>query len=201
MSTLKNLELLYAAAYEGTSSFEEMVPLGEFTAPEETEENTREMTYTFAVNAEAAVGGDPVFAQITLTVRKDGGWDFKAESGLYDFAFETAGSLQKPKDAGKALDFIESLNLTYLYNAFEKPTNLEAELAAAYAGYLKRLQKYETRGGKLREEPIVYTAAVEQAEGITIDTDEKRMTMEELLEGLDANDALSKLLREGPADA
>lgn len=198
MSTLKNLELVYAAAHEGVSSFEEMVPLGEFKAPEVTEENTRELSYSFTVNAEAALAGDPVFAEVTLTVRKDGGWEFKAESGYYDLAFETSGSLQTPKDAGKALDFIDGLNLTYSYNAFEKPTALEAELSAAYAGYLKRLDRAEKRGGKVREEPIVYTKAVEYPEGI--EEPEDRMTMEELLEGLDANDTLAKLLREGPVE-
>lgn len=198
MSTLKNLELLYAAAHEGVSSFEEMVPLGEFKAPEATEENTREVSYSFTVEAEASGAGDPVFAQVTLTVRKDGGWDFKAESGLYDFAFETSGSLQTPKDAGKALDFIDGLKLGYSYNAFEKPTNLEAELAAAYAGYLKRLQRAESRNGKLREEPIVYTKAVDYPEGI--EESQGRMSLDELLEDLDANDTLAKLLREGPQE-
>lgn len=200
MSTLKNLELIYAAVHEGISSFEEMVPLGEFKMPQDTDENSRELSYTLAVEADLAAAGDPVFAQVTISVNRNGDWEFKAESGLYDLLFETSGSLEKPKDAGKALEFIEGLNLTYEYGAFEKPTNLEAELSAAYAGYLKRLARAESRNGKLREEPIVYTEVIDSPEGIVDAPDENRMTMEELLEGLDANDALSKLLREGPVE-
>lgn len=200
MSTLKNLELIYAAAYEGISSFEEMSPLGEFKLPEDTDENAPELSYTLAVEAEAALPGDPVFAQVTISVNRNGDWEFKAESGLYELVFETGGALEKPKDAGKALEFIEGLNLTYEYSAFEKPTNLEAELSAAYAGYLKRLARAESRNGKLREEPIVYSEAVDYVAGTIDAPDEGRMTMEELLDGLDANDALSKLLREGPIE-
>jgi hypothetical protein len=198
MSTVKNLELLYAAAFEGISSFEEMSPLGEYRAPEEASDNAKELSTTILVNVEASAAGDPVFAKITLAVRADGSWTFLAESGALEFNFETSGTLESPKDPGKALEFIDGLNLTYLYGAFEKPTALEAELAAAYAGYLKRLEKAEKRGAKERVEPIVYGTALAEHETLTL-VEEPRQTVEELLSELDANSALANLLRQGPS--
>ncbi len=199
MSTLSNIEFLFAAAQEGILGFDELFPLEDFRRPVDSNENSNELSCSFTVKAESAIDGIPVLAKVTVTVDYDGDWNFVAESGFYELVFETGGSLKQPKSADKAIEFISKLNLVYTYDPLEKPSNLEAELAAAFAGYLKRLDQTERRGGKLREIPIM-SATFEEYIPKPTALKGNSVAVEDVLRDLTANDVLTNILRQGPAE-
>lgn len=185
--SIKQLELLHAAALEAVLSFEELDTSGDFHAVESSEQSGV-LKSSFEAHE---YGKDESRSRVTLMVSPAGEWTYVAESLSVQFCFETSGSLRRLKDPVKALEFIESLKLPQRYAPLEKPSALEAELAAAYAGFLKQLLRALRRGASPRSDS---TNRAEPAQASTIQEQEP-MELEQLLSSVRANSALEKLLR------